>query len=182
MHTCQRAVCPQADAPLSCPQDWFGWSDTAANLLFTAAGVVTLVCAVAMSSLSSVVVQPDGTKTQRVDDRVMLIASFALALLGWLVLVPPDGWGAGGSSMGVGQFLVGFALVTIAFPFGRGVASAIAPPSCTPRGLRRRPHCLPSQPFATLVCPVADHALAGLCLAMVGKLLGDQPQGCASAE
>ena len=71
----------------------------------------------------------------------MLVASFALALLGWLVLVPPDSWVAGGSSMGVGQFLVGFGLVTIAFPFGRG-----------------------------------------LCLAMVGKLLGDQPQGCAYAE
>lgn len=126
---------------MSCPQDWFGWNDTAANLLFTAAGVLTLVCALAMSSLSSVVVHPDGSKTQRVDDRVMLVASFALALLGWLVLVPPDGWVAGGSSMGVGQFLVGFGLVTIAFPFGRG-----------------------------------------LCLAMVGKLLGDQPQGCAYAE
>ena len=129
--------------------DWFGWDDMAANLLFTAAGVVNLLCALVMAALSSQYTRPDGTTAQVVDDRMMLLGSMALALFGWLVMVPPDGWAAltmlsdaqltangARKGMGLTQFSVGFSLVTIAFPFGRG-----------------------------------------LCLAMVGKLLGDRPQG-----
>ena len=59
-----------------------------------------------------------------------------LAAAGWLLMVPPGGYVAGGAPMGVAQFLVAFTLVTMAFPFGRGI-----------------------------------------CLSMVGKLLGDTPQG-----
>ena len=38
--------------------------------------------------------RPDGTTAQVVDDRMMLLGSMALALFGWLVMVPPDGWAA----------------------------------------------------------------------------------------
>ena len=91
-----------------------------------------------MSHLSSVRTLTDGTQAQRVDDRVMLLGSLLMAPAGWLVLVPLADWSnpSARGGMGLVQFAVGFALVTIAFPFGRG-----------------------------------------LCLAMVGKLLGDQPQG-----
>lgn len=74
---------------------------------------------------------------QLVGDRALLVTSFVLALLGWVLMVPPDGWGVAGlPPMGFVQFGLSFSLVTIAFPFGRGV-----------------------------------------CLSMVGKLLGNQPQG-----
>lgn len=66
-------------------QDWFGWDDTAANLLFTAAGVVNLLCAVAMAWLSGSVKAADGSRVQRMDDRSMLVGSMGLAMLGWLV-------------------------------------------------------------------------------------------------
>eukprot|EP00966_Prymnesium_polylepis_P249230 5762080-Prymnesium_polylepis.1 len=53
-------------------------------------------------------------------------------------MVPPSGWSTAPAEpdMSLPQFFAGFALVTVAFPFGRG-----------------------------------------LCLSMVGKLLGDTPQG-----
>jgi len=117
-------------------QDWFGWDEMGANLLFTAAGVANLLCAVLMSYLAGARVAADGTPTQLVGDRALLIASCALALAGWVLLVPPNGWGVDGPPMSLLQFGVSFGLVTVAFPFGRGV-----------------------------------------CLSMVGKLLGDRPQG-----
>jgi hypothetical protein len=118
-------------------KDWFGWDEVAANLLFTAAGLVNLLCAVVMSYLSGTRVNSDGTQSQLVDDRTLLVGSLVLALVGWFLMVPPDEWGAAGlPRMGLVQFSAAFGLVTVAFPFGRGV-----------------------------------------CLAMVGKLLGDQPQG-----
>ena len=57
---------------------------------------------------------------------------------GWVLMVPPSGWSTSPAEpdMSLPQFFAGFALVTVAFPFGRG-----------------------------------------LCLSMVGKLLGDTPQG-----
>ncbi len=121
-------------------KEWFGWDEVAANLLFTASGVGNLLCAVAMSVLSGPRRLPDGSFTQLVSDRTLLLWSLSLAAGGWLLLVPLGAWfspaGAPRPTESMGQFLVGFAMVTLAFPFGRGV-----------------------------------------CLAMVGKLLGDQPQG-----
>ena len=129
--------------------DWFGWDEFEANLLFTAAGVANLLCAVLMSILTSP--KPpsssDGgggtpSSEQRVDDRVLLFASLLLGLVGWLAMIPPYDWHALGPRradahpMGLPQFGIGFSIVTVCFPFGRG-----------------------------------------LCLAMVGKLLGDRPQG-----
>ena len=101
-------------------KDWFGWGDVGANLLFTAAGAANLLCAVVMSVLSGPRVAADGTVSQLVDDRTLLLYSLALALLGWLLMVPPAVWGLGGSNpgpsdgMGLPQFGVAFALVTVA--------------------------------------------------------------------
>ena len=117
-------------------QDWFGWDEVQANLLFTAAGVANLLCAVVMSYLAGARLAADGSLVQVVDDRTLLVCSCVLALAGWALLVPPDGWGLPGPPMGLPQFGVAFALVTVAFPFGRSV-----------------------------------------CLSMVGKLLGERPQG-----
>ena len=123
-------------------QEWFDWDETQANLLFTAAGVANLLCAVVMSVLSGPRAAADGRVTQLVSDRALLVASCVLGLVGWLLMVPPSGWSvlfdeaADNADMGLAQFGAAFFLVTVAFPFGRGV-----------------------------------------CLSMVGKLLGDRPQG-----
>ena len=125
-------------------QDWFGWDEVETNLLFTAAGVANLLCAMLMSILT----RARGPSDPLVGDRTLLVSSCMLAAAGWLLMVPPDSWGLmvppDGSappappraSMGFVQFGLSFGLVTIAFPFGRGV-----------------------------------------CLSMVGKLLGERPQG-----
>ena len=134
-------------------QDWFGWDDIETNFLFTAAGVANLLCAMLMSILT----RARGPSAPLVGDRTLLASSCMLAAAGWLLMVPPDGSGLlvppdgsgllvppNGSgltgppraTMGFGQFGLSFGLVTVAFPFGRGV-----------------------------------------CLSMVGKLLGERPQG-----
>ena len=116
-------------------QQWFGWEEVAANVLFTGAGVLNLVCAVIMSYMCSPRGGVQGAP-QRVPDVVLLVASLCMAPIGWFFLVPPSSFSSAWPSMSVAQFLLGFSLVTVAFPFGRGV-----------------------------------------CLSMVGKLLGDRPQG-----
>ena len=118
--------------------DWFGWSDFEANLLFVGAGVANLGCAVVMAALSSPRLRADGSTSQLVSDRTLLLWSLVLAAGGWLLMVPPNGYDPSPDvpGMSLPQFFLGFGLVTIAFPFGRG-----------------------------------------LCLSMVGKLLGDTPQG-----
>ena len=115
----------------------FGWDDVAANLLFTAAGLANLLCAIVMAWLSGTRVAADGTRSQLVGDRTLLSVSLVLALVGWLLMVPSEDFGVPTTaSTDLTQFGAAFTLVTVAFPFGRGI-----------------------------------------CLAMVGKLLGDQPQG-----
>lgn len=107
-------------------QSWFGWDATAANVLFIAAGVLNLLCAIGLSVASAPREGPHGP-APRVGDRPLLLCSLGCAALGWaLMALPPSR----------SQFILAFTLITIAFPFGRGV-----------------------------------------CLAMVGKLLGDAPQG-----
>jgi len=156
------SLCPSLSPSLVRAQDWFGWDDIETNFLFTAAGVANLLCAMLMSILT----RARGPSAPLVGDRTLLASSCMLAAAGWLLMVPPDGWGLlvppdgsgllvppdgsgllvppNGSgltgppraTMGFGQFGLSFGLVTVAFPFGRGV-----------------------------------------CLSMVGKLLGERPQG-----
>ena len=116
-------------------QDWFGWTEVAANVLFIGAGLLNLICAIIMSYLCSPQGGVEGAR-QRVPDHVLLVISLIVAPLGWLCMVPPSSYDREWPSMSVPQFIAGFGLVTVAFPFGRGV-----------------------------------------CLSMVGKLLGDRPQG-----
>jgi len=102
-------------------QEWFGWSEMKANLLFTAAGVANFLCSGLLAWLSAPVPTPSGEPgAQRVSDRQLLAASLVLAAVGWLMMVPVGG------PMGIAQFLVAFTLVTVAFPFGRGVCLASA--------------------------------------------------------
>ena len=110
-------------------QDWFGWDVFSANLLFVASGMMNLVCAVVLAFVSAPRDASKGYMQARVEDRKLLFTSLGLAGLGWLLLIP-----AGKPNLT--QFLIAYTLITIAFPFGRGV-----------------------------------------CLSMVGKLLGDAPQG-----
>ena len=116
-------------------QEWFGWEEFHANVLFTGAGVLNLVCAAIMAYVTSPRGGVEGAP-QRVADLHLLVASLVMAPLGWLLMVPPSSYDGAWPQMSVAQFLGGFGLVTVAFPFGRGV-----------------------------------------CLSMVGKLLGDRPQG-----
>ena len=116
-------------------QEWFGWEEFYANVLFTGAGVLNLICAAVMAYVTSPVGGVEGAP-QRVADLHLLIASMVMAPIGWLMMVPPNCYDGAWPTMSVAQFLGGFGLVTVAFPFGRGV-----------------------------------------CLSMVGKLLGDRPQG-----
>jgi MFS family permease len=113
-------------------QQWFGWDEVEANLLFTAAGLANMLCSVAMSMLAGSRTLPDGSVAQVVEDRHLLMGSLLVGLVGWLVMIPPGEWlrpfgGApgGGGAIGLVQFGVGFCLVTVAFPFGRGVCLAM---------------------------------------------------------
>lgn len=102
-------------------QEWFGWSEMRANLLFTAAGIANFLCSGLLAWLSAPVATPSGEPgAQRVSDRQLLAASMVLAGVGWLLMVPVGG------PMSITQFLLAFTLVTVAFPFGRGVCLASA--------------------------------------------------------
>jgi hypothetical protein len=117
-----------------------------------------------MSILSGPRVRPDGSVTQLVSDRHLLVGSLVLALVGWVVMIPPDGWvGEGGTPMSLLQFSIGFTLVTVA---------------------RARPHArsrsCPPRLTSTLTVTIDQVAFPfgrGVCLSMVGKILGNQPQG-----
>ena len=56
----------------------------------------------------------------------MLFGSLVIAAAGWVLMVPLSDIVAGAPVMDIPQFLVAFTLVTIAFPFGRGVCLAMA--------------------------------------------------------
>ena len=114
---------------------WYGWTAMSANLLFTAAGIANLICAIGLSVLSAPKIAGEPRSAPRVADRALLVGSLLCAALGWALMVPaaPP---ASHAPLPLPQFLIAFTLVTAAFPVGRGV-----------------------------------------CLAMAGKLLGDEPQG-----
>ena len=82
----------------------YGWSPLDINLLFTGAGIISLVTAFSMRYL-----------TRYVEDRVLLMASILIGFVGsaFLMDLPFS------PSLPVWRFLLGFSLITIAFPIGR---------------------------------------------------------------
>ena len=89
----------------------YAWSQAAVNYLFAAVSVLSLVTSVAVSRLSKAGVR----------DFDLLVLSLVLGLSGSLLLIDAPLFPA----LGEGRFLAGFALITVAFPFGRNVALAI---------------------------------------------------------
>ena len=89
----------------------YAWSQAAVNYLFAAVSVLSLVTSVAVSRLSKA-----GAR-----DFDLLVLSLVLGLSGSLLLIDAPLFPA----LGEGRFLAGFALITVAFPFGRNVALAI---------------------------------------------------------
>lgn len=100
-------VCFVASRPLV--ETYYGWDVFAANLLFTGAGLASL--------LAFVVV---GIASTKVPDRVMVSWSLLLGILGFALLCEIPG-----SSLGVPQFLIGFFFISIAFPVGRATVIAL---------------------------------------------------------
>lgn len=85
-------------------QNAYDWTVTDANALFTFAGVLSLISILVLQMLS-----------RRVSDGHFLLVSFAMAAVGYgLLTVTRDS----------GMFLVGFSLLSVAFPIGR--ASCVA--------------------------------------------------------
>lgn len=88
----------------------FGWSQRHIDYLFAGVGVLSLITSLAVSSLA-----------RCCSDLALLVLSLVFGLVGSLLLIdeplfPP---------LGTDRFLVGFAFITVAFPFGRNVALAM---------------------------------------------------------
>jgi hypothetical protein len=88
----------------------YGWDPVEINLLFTCAGMLSLTTSFAVRLLA-----------RHVEDRALLVASILIGFLGsaFLMDIPfsPD--------LPIWRFLVGFSLVTVAFPIGRNVVLGI---------------------------------------------------------
>jgi MFS family permease len=88
----------------------YDWDPIEVNLLFTCAGVLSLIVSFAVRLLA-----------RYVEDRVLLVASILIGFLGSAFLMDspfsPD--------LPIWRFLVGFSLVTVAFPIGRNVVLGI---------------------------------------------------------
>ena len=90
----------------------YHWSQEWINYLFAAVSVLSLATSVAVSKLSSM-----GCR-----DFDLLVLSLGLGLAGSVLLLDAP---LVPLNLGEGRFLAGFALITVAFPFGRNVALAI---------------------------------------------------------
>ena len=88
----------------------YGWSQRRVDTLFAGVSVLSLVTSVLVAELSN-----------RWSDYDLLVLSLVLGFAGSLVLLDPPLWPA---QLGEARFLAGFALITVAFPFGRNVALA----------------------------------------------------------
>jgi len=83
----------------------FDFRQVEVNVLFVGVGILSLLTSTAVGFIS-----------RRVSDRAMLVLSLLLGLVGSLVLI--DGKN---THLSLPRFLVGFAIITVAFPFGRNV-------------------------------------------------------------
>ena len=88
----------------------YGWSQRSIDTLFAGVSVLSLVTSILVARLST-----------RWSDYDLLVLSLVLGFAGSIILLDPPLWPA---PLGEGRFLVGFALITVAFPFGRNVALA----------------------------------------------------------
>eukprot|EP00573_Skeletonema_grethae_P011799 CAMPEP_0201700996 /NCGR_PEP_ID=MMETSP0578-20130828/30856_1 /ASSEMBLY_ACC=CAM_ASM_000663 /TAXON_ID=267565 /ORGANISM="Skeletonema grethea, Strain CCMP 1804" /LENGTH=534 /DNA_ID=CAMNT_0048188201 /DNA_START=42 /DNA_END=1646 /DNA_ORIENTATION=- len=88
----------------------FDWDAIEVNLLFTCAGVLSLVTSFAVRLLA-----------RYLDDRILLVASIFIGLIGsaFLMDLPFS------SELPIWRFLAGFSMITIAFPIGRNVVLGI---------------------------------------------------------
>lgn len=89
----------------------YAWTPLGVNLLFVGAGVLSLATSVSVRYLSRVF-----------EDRTLLVASLLAGLLGSALLIDaPSGEGP----LALWRFFAGFALITVAFPFGRNVTLGV---------------------------------------------------------
>ena len=91
----------------------YGWSQTDVNLLFVAVGVISLVTSIGIKYLARVV-----------SDYNMLLISLVIGLIGSILLIdsPPF---TDQITLPLPRFFAGFALITVAFPFGRNVSLSV---------------------------------------------------------
>lgn len=88
----------------------YNWSSLKINLLFTGAGMASLLTSFSVRCL-----------TRYVEDRSMLVASIVIGLIGSMLLMDEPF----NKTLPVWRFLVGFSLTTIAFPVGRNVVLGV---------------------------------------------------------
>eukprot|EP00581_Thalassiosira_minuscula_P018614 CAMPEP_0183733914 /NCGR_PEP_ID=MMETSP0737-20130205/42400_1 /TAXON_ID=385413 /ORGANISM="Thalassiosira miniscula, Strain CCMP1093" /LENGTH=521 /DNA_ID=CAMNT_0025967281 /DNA_START=168 /DNA_END=1733 /DNA_ORIENTATION=+ len=88
----------------------YRWGPLQVNLLFTAAGVLSLITAFSVRYL-----------TRYVEDRTILVSSICLGFLGSLLLLDLPF----SQTLPLWRFLLGFSLITVAFPLGRNVVLGI---------------------------------------------------------
>lgn len=88
----------------------FDWKGIDVNLLFTCAGVLSLVTSFAVRLLA-----------RYLDDRILLVASILIGFVGSVFLMDLPF----SSELPIWRFLAGFSMITIAFPIGRNVVLGI---------------------------------------------------------
>jgi len=96
----------------------YEWSLFRINLLFVGFGIISLITSISLKYLS-----------RKFDDRSMLLCSIFVGLVGSALLIDGNTGNANkdGTNHGLSltRFLVGFSLITVAFPFGRTVTLGI---------------------------------------------------------
>lgn len=90
-------------------QNYYSWSVQAANLLFVAAGVVSLIMFIVVWVL-----------TQSVSDEIFVILSLLLGCVGYTLLLARLS-----APVSIAQFLVGYMLISAAFPLGRATVISL---------------------------------------------------------
>ena len=88
----------------------YRWTPVEINLLFTGAGVVSLITALSVRYLA-----------RYVEDRILLMASILIGFSGSLLLVDVPF----NQTLPIWRFLLGFSLITVAFPIGRNAVLGI---------------------------------------------------------
>ena len=90
----------------------YEWSLFRINLLFVGFGIISLITSISLKYLS-----------RKFDDQSMLLCSIFVGLVGSALLIDGNTGNANkdGTNHGLSltQFLVGFPLITVSFPFGR---------------------------------------------------------------